>query len=197
MASFEIYHTTENRGNHSDIEKTGGVFGDTTELFLGRGYYYWEDNYSHALVWGQKRYKGHFYIFKGNMELDLDKMFDISFMGHNNYIRKLYAKFILQYKKKTKSNDFYLGLFIDFVLDLQNDLRKINQLKDDELFFPFLYSKGIDHSASIKTESEQFSRRDIGKSWYYSKPLVFFCVYSADNLKMTNFVLTKTAGYQQ
>ena len=50
MADFIIYHTTENRGNHDEIEKAGGVFGDSTDLFLGKGYYYWEDNYPIHLI---------------------------------------------------------------------------------------------------------------------------------------------------
>lgn len=195
MANFQIYHTTEHRGNHQEIEARGGVYGDTTDLFLGRGFYYWEDNYQQALVWGQRRYKGNFYVFSGTITFDLDKMFDISTMTHNNFILKLFKQFKAQYKHKTRSDTFFLGLFIDFLLNLQNDLLRINKINEDEVFFPFDYSKGIDHSAMKRTDSELFSKRD--PSWYFSSPLVFFCVYQEKMLTLNTFKLVKTAGVQQ
>src|ERR1700739_2633372 len=119
---LEVYHTTENRGNSDDLLVSKGVFGDTTELFLGQGYYYWESNYNKAVIWGQRRYKGNFYVFKGNFDFDYNKMFDISLLAHNLYIEKQFKLFKIQYKAKKKEEAFYLGLFIDFLIEYQNDL---------------------------------------------------------------------------
>ncbi len=194
MAKFSIYHTLENRGNFQTILDNKGIKADTTDLFLGEGYYYWEDNFDHALIWGQKRYRGNFYVFMGLLEIDLNITFDISSMSHNNFIKKMYSKFKTKYAGRF-GRQFYLGNFIDFLIDWQNDLINRGEIKEDERFFPFKYSKGIDHSSLKKADSQVFSKRD--PSWYYNKPVVFFCIYDKKDLILYDFKLIKTAGVIQ
>lgn len=192
MATYTVYHTTEHRGNHEEIIHNGGVYGDSTDLFLGKGYYYWENNFDEAKNWGIKRYKGNSFIFCGKFNFDLERMFDLSLNEHILYIQKLQKKLSV---KKKGVGDLKIGVFIDFLIDFQNEQLEKGEITDEELFFPFWYSKGLDET-DVKTENlERFSIR-VGH-YYNVKPLVFFCVYKKDYINLTDFTLVRTLGSNQ
>lgn len=190
MAEFEVYHTTENRGNEIAIQAEGGIYADSKNLFLGKGYYYWEGSFSCARDWGFLRYKGKFVIFKGYIDLDMDFLLDLSTNSHNGFIKELYKRFQKQYSGKKRVGELFVGLFIDFVRELQNDYLKAGYISEKECFFPFKYSKLIDHSASKRSERQSVSRS--AHHWYWSNPVVIICVYEKNDLILKDFQVVKT-----
>lgn len=193
MAKLTVYQTTHNKGNHEDIEKAGGIYGDKTDLFLGKGYYYWEDDFDKAKEWGNNHYGGNAYIFCGIFDFDLEKMFDMSLNMHLNYIQKLQKQL---HSKTKKCGALKIGAFIDFLLEYQAELLKNNEITEDDLFFPFYYSKGLDGTFFDRyAPTDTFSLKS--GHYYYLKPPVFFCVYKKEYLNLSSFRLVKTLGTKQ
>ena len=190
MAEFEVYHTTENRGNELAIQSEGGIYADSKNLFLGKGYYYWEGSFDCAREWGFSRYNGKFVIFKGYLALDMDFLLDLSTNSHNRFLKELYKRFKNQYRGKKRVGELYVGLFIDFVRELQNDCLKAGQIDENECFFPFKYSKLVDHSASKKSEKQGVSAS--AHHWYWSNPVVIICVYEKNDLILKDFQVVKS-----
>jgi hypothetical protein len=156
-------------------------------LFLGRGYYYWENSYEEATKWGMGHYRGNYFIFSGDLTLDLEKLFDITLNQHLLLIKALQRDF----KKKSLK----LGMFIDFIRDFQNELIEKGELVEEECFFPFYYGKGLDATV---TTSDKFERFVEGKGHFYLKsPVVFFCVYDKKYLNLQNFTLIRENGSKQ
>lgn len=185
---YTVYHTTENRGNHADIVASGGIYSDKTDLFLGKGYYYWEGNFPKAKEWGEKHYRGNYYIFLGKISFDLEKMFDLSTNEHLRYIETM--------QRRLKRRDLKVGMFIDYLRDRQAEELSKGNITADQLFFPFLYAKAIDNTLKIHiNDLEAFSIR-VGQ-YYNLHPEVFFCVYDKKDITLTNFEKIREIGSVQ
>lgn len=185
MANFIVHQTFENRGNAEEVISKGGIYADETHLFLGKGFYYWESNSDKAYEWGIKHYKGNYFTFEAIIDLDLNLLLDLTY----RYYIDLMLRMIRKYAQANKiSKSMKIGAFIDFIRHLQKLEQDEFHTSDDELPFPFLYARAVDHSNSPKDVKDrmEFTDRFGVSNYFLSKPCSFFCVYSDINLHLSN-----------
>lgn len=89
MSSYRIsiYQTLENRDNPGEVEEHGPYKCTSRKAWLGEGYYFWDTFILHAHEWGQKSYRGRYFICEGSFLFDWDFVFDI--VGNMEHIRTL------------------------------------------------------------------------------------------------------------
>ena len=179
---LDVYHTTDNRGNHVDLIAQKGVFADLKDLFLGRGYYYWEGNFDLAKKMGITKYKGNYYIFNGKLTLDHNKLLNLSLNNHLGFLLAQ-GRFL-----RRSGKNITIGNLIDYILDKQNEALLNGDISENELFFPFFYSIAID-STQRPLETIAFTNRIV--NFINSKPESIICVYHKKDLSLEDFNLIK------
>jgi hypothetical protein len=178
---LEVFHTTENKGNFEDLLVSKGVYANTNDLFLGKGFYYWEGCFDHAKQMGITKYPNKYYIFKGQLMVDYNKLFNLSF---NNHIQFLIG---LSSKLGKRGEKLKIGQLIDFVRDIEK-----KAIKDgcNEPFFPFYYSIAVDITGK-PTVSNRFEFSSRLPNYINVKPESIICVYDKKNLSLEEFQLIK------
>lgn len=180
-----IYHTTENRGNEADIVASKGILATQTKLFLGRGYYYWEGDFEMARQWGISRYNGNYSVFGAEFDCNHDKLFNLKLNIHLAFIHKL--------KRGMKKKDMPIGMFIDFLIDYQNELLFKQEITEEEVFFPFWYGLAEDYSEFNKKNTNWFTD-SVVRGYYSTNPCNFFCIYDSEHLTLNQFRHLKSNG---
>lgn len=188
---FKVYQTFDNRGeeNRSEIISQMGIFGDTTDLFLGRGYYYWE-NSDDSIIWGERHYKGNYSTIAGVLDLDMNLLFDLTYYSNILSIQKL----IKDYKReKRHRGNMYLGMFIDIIRSIQEEALAAGKITAEERPFPYLYSRAIDNTKNPATnELGEFANRGNVHHYYHTKPVGFFCVYDKKDLNLSQISVIRS-----
>lgn len=128
MPEFETlgYHTYEDR--KPGDEKIGPVWSQNVHSFLGRGYYFWEDDYSYAMLWGTRQYysKGyHFFIGKAKIGCAFDAFFDlVGVKRHQTFIQEVNSEF----SKRRPGKPFLLSTVIEI-------LKRASRDTDDRIYY--------------------------------------------------------------
>jgi hypothetical protein len=176
-----VYHTTDNRGNHKDLVISKGVYANSNDLFLGKGYYYWEGCFDFAQQMGVTKYKNKYYIFKGNFVIDYNKLLNLSLNNHINFLIELSNKL------GKKGNNLKIGQLIDYIRNIE---KKAFAEGVTEPFFPFFYCLAIDTTKKPELKDRfEFSTRY--SNYINRKPESIICVYDKKDLSLEDFTLIK------
>lgn len=137
------HHTFENRGMSSDIKNAPYPCTDK-DSFLGRGYYFWEDNLAFSKHWGQLWYlnKGkQYYIGQTKIKCDRCDFFDL--VGVREHQRLLCGWAELLGRKRSKLSNWTIGKIIEILKRASKDPEnvfynefnyKVIRAADDRLF---------------------------------------------------------------
>lgn len=175
------HHTLENRGNYSEIEKSGPIIAkhdpESNEYqFLGTGYYFWDDNKKMAHIWGKKRYKGKYYIFSSKIRFNNTKKL-LDLVGARKH-QKLFLelkKFITDYDPQRAS--WGIGEIIE-------TLKLLNENNDYKGIFPYIAVRAQDNSTKI-IDKLNFVK---GKNNYTDlNPRYVICLYEKNDIILQNF----------
>lgn len=108
------HHTFEDRGK--DDAKNAPYKCTDGNAFLGRGYYYWEDNLQLAKHWGGLRYiehGKHYFVGESPISFDRDEFFDlIGDRKHQTYLLEI-SKMLT--KKRPEKGTWPIGKVIEFL----------------------------------------------------------------------------------
>ncbi|PHQ31124.1 hypothetical protein [Leeuwenhoekiella nanhaiensis] len=77
MRTSEIFQTLEDRGNADEILNHGPYECSHSKAWLGRGYYFWEDHIENAHWWGEKGYKGRYFVCAAAIDYDDQTCLDL------------------------------------------------------------------------------------------------------------------------
>lgn len=173
MTSINLFHTQECRFP----VLTFPVFGTGNDMWLGDGYYFWQD-FEFSRWWGEnKKCKpcnktGKFTIFKATISFTEDEYIDTVFNQEDYYnfvtsIEKFAKQFVKQFHKKPsleEFNDFIMdhNIWDDVKVIRFQDLPANNDLIEVNGFF---YKKRI-----------QYRVNDPGKITNFAQSNTFNCV---------------------
>lgn len=154
--------------------------GQSNNPFLGSGYYFWDDNLEAAEFWGNRHYKGKFYILKANIVVE-DSLF-LDLVGNRSdmkYIAEA-AKMFQDYKEL--GANWTLAEFIEL-------LKKQNKSSEFQGIFPFEVIRAID---SFAAKNKQNPRQFVNKKNNYTllDPRIIICVVSKNKSILQNKQLT-------
>jgi hypothetical protein len=145
------HHTFENRGQND--ERHAPYKCSDTNAFLGRGYYFWEDNLPFAKHWGGVWYiqiGKKYFIGEFTISCDISSFFDlVGNRSHQKFIRET-AKILA--RKRPGLSSWPVGKIIEFLKAASKD-------PDDYFFekFNYLVIRAADDSALKTSEKIKFA----------------------------------------
>jgi hypothetical protein len=183
MAYHTIGHQTlEDRDNADYVEGNGPFQADRPDPYLGRGYYFWEDNCAMAEYWGETQKRGNYIICKSNIFLDDNLHFDL--MGNRQH-----QKLLLSLKEKFERKDWPIGKFIEF-------LKELSKKKNCEKIFPFKIIRAMDSARhDIDEIKEYFNKRN--KGYANLNPIVIICLTEKNSLFLHSYKIIHPEKYVQ
>lgn len=97
-------------------DKKAPFFCGHGQAYLGRGYYFWEDNLGYAMEWGGTRYKDNgkeYLVIEAMLECETDDFFDlVGVMAHIKFIVKVRDELA---RKKPALGGWPIGRIIEYL----------------------------------------------------------------------------------
>ena len=121
--------------------------------FLGQGYYFWDNNFDMARIWGRTHYSNDFFILEYDIDISETKCFDlVGNRGHQIFLITMLKKL----KEKGYERDYWeISRCIEYLKRLAfrdnsvfpyENIRAIDYLPPDELQqIEFYFVKGTKH----------------------------------------------------
>lgn len=162
------HHTFENR-NANDVENAPYRCSDVN-AFLGRGYYFWEDNLPFAKFWGGVWYIDYdkkYFIGETEIKCNGADFFDLVGDRHHQKFLKETARFLAA--KRPRTSGWPIGKIIEFLKGASKD-------PDDVFFEKFEYKviRAVDDSAVKLSQNYRFTDGNI--SYMDLNPCYIICV---------------------
>ncbi len=111
--------------------------------FLGKGYYFWEDNVDLAHWWGDVHCNSEYVICEGSIHVDEDKFLDIvGNTRHHRYLRDMKARFKNEFIREFETEDVPLATLIEYLIK-QNSKPQLKGI------FPFIVLKRLTISVQL------------------------------------------------
>lgn len=162
------HHTFENR-NANDVDGAPYRCSDVN-AFLGRGFYFWEDNLAFAKFWGGKWYIdiGKKY-FIGETEIKCVKSDFFDLVGDRQHQKFLKETAKILAAKRPRTSGWPIGKIIELLKAASKD-------PDDMFFAEFEYKviRAVDDSAIKLSQNYQFSEENI--NYMDLNPCYIICV---------------------
>ena len=113
MTECVIYQTLEDRDNYDEVEGKGPFSCCSSNAWLGRGCYFWDDEIIVAHDWAKKAgYNTNYIICKSSYDYDNHNYLDL--VGHPLHL-KLFRELYLVIKKKFPDKKIKVPKLIEFV----------------------------------------------------------------------------------
>ena len=146
----KIYQTLDDRDNADYIEANGPFRCERNDAWIGKGFYFWEDNIEWAHKWGKKCYGNRYVICQSSYDLDVKNYLDLADAKCNEEIFSLKEK--LQKRRNTKDVKLahiiaYLQESKDFKCDA---IRLVFQKIDDTIEVSQQYNAYLPRIISIQ-----------------------------------------------
>lgn len=164
------HHTIEKRNTSDYIIKNGPFPTVDRNPYLGKGFYFWDNNYQFAKVWGNTRYNGNYIICKATLHLDNEIFLDL--VGNRENI--MYFEKLI---KKLNRENWPIGKFIEFLKEKELD-------KNLKGIFPFKAIRALDY------DKDNFKKYKFaeGKAGYTSlRPIFIICLFEKTELLLSDF----------
>ena len=99
MGKFDIiYQTAKDKGNPEELERNGPIYCNSSDAWLGNGYYFWHGHEELSHWWGKARIRGKYIVCRGYCNIQ-PNCFDLhDSPGHR-------AQMIKAFEIVTKIND--------------------------------------------------------------------------------------------
>lgn len=130
------HHTTSGEGDLFEVrDKAPFISSGGPMDWMGKGYYFWDNDDEAAHYWGKSHYKNNYYIFKSELELNSIDFFDlVGNREHMIFMTKAFQRFS---KFKKPEERWSLRKMFDLLRDLNT---KPNTLG----IFPYKVARCID-----------------------------------------------------
>lgn len=177
------YHVLEDRGNPGDVTKNGPFTEEGKTYFLGKGYYFWDNNIEQAEWWGERRcskgIKGRYIICEADLELTGPTFLDlVGNMNNINYFRSLI--------QKLNKHNWPIGTFITYLQELENQPKFRG-------IFPFEVIRAVDlYKTAVKSK---FVERL--PNYTNLNPCFVICLVKKSSIVLRNFKIIYPAHYVQ
>jgi len=164
------HHTFENRGHQNDVQNAPYRCVDSN-AFLGRGYYFWDDNLPFAKHWGGKWYierQKKYYIAETIIQCHKEDFFDL--VGERKHQKLLRDTAKSLATKRPSLSGWPIGKIIEFL--------KAASLDPDSPFyqkFTFKVIRAAD-DASLKLSQTQVFSDENAFSYMDLNPCYIICV---------------------
>lgn len=185
MKKVLLHHTCKQDGGEDYVLKNAPFFAEENQqmnkgLFLGSGYYFWEDDIKQARYWGKVHYNNQYYIVAFECEIDEDFLLDLNSREGQKEFFELCNLYIQKAKRiKRNINKIYLNVFF-------------NSLFEDKFGIEFVYKaiKVKDQFASSKREKE-FLFTSNKPNCTYLGGVYFYLFKRKEDMKVINNGIVK------
>ncbi len=179
------HHTCSSKGGEKFVIREAPFLSE--HGFLGKGYYFWQNNLEFAKIWGHRHYNGKYYVLEFELNVYYDELLDLvgnrtQMMQFKNLIysikQKLAEKFKNTPEKKVAIDEWGIGEIIEY-------LKRKN-------IFEYKIIKAVDYRVSYRhLGKESFLRNK--KNFIFLNPRIFYCFIEKNNLYFSNKKLIYTS----
>ncbi len=163
------HHTTKSDGDINRVRQlapfiSSGGYRD----WLGKGYYFWDNDIQAAHYWGKSHYNSKYYIFKVELSIKTNTVMDL--VGNREHMIDMQNYFVDLKKFKKDSEKWTIRLMLDL-------LRRLNNLPLYKGIFPFKAVRCIDSTSKYGLVTIFGSDAAVNL-----KPKLVICVYEKENV---------------
>jgi hypothetical protein len=187
-----VQHTFENR--QPGDEARAPFHCTDANAYLGRGFYFWDDNLPLGKYWGGLRYHNHdlaYHVIEGPFECDRNDFFDL--VGSREHQKFLIGVRIKLAGKRPNTATWPIGKIIQFVRNASKD-------PDHEYYkkFDFKAIRAVDVSFSLPKDQIETAMAEVNfagdsGSYTYLNPCYIICVIDKNALVLGPFTLVHSS----
>lgn len=156
----------EHKPNEVDLQKQ-------KLQFLGQGYYFWDNNFEMAKIWGKLHCSNDFFVIECDIEISESKCFDlVGNRSHQIFLVSLLKKL----KKSGYDRDYWeICKCIEYLKKLANYNSEV---------FPFESIRAIDYLPPHELQQVEFYFVKGNKHFTILNPKMAICVLEKDTLPL-------------
>lgn len=181
MFNTTVHQTIEDRDNPDKIEKQGPFKAENVStVYLGNGYYFWDDHLKLAHWWGNIHYKNHYVICEGELKVEKKRFLDLVGSRQDMILLKtMIDRLGLNHKP--------LGKVIE-------TLKAIAKQPGQEEIFPYQVIRAVDrYRGGFDRYSLSFSEGKKGVTDL--APIYIICLVERNRLLLRSYRIVHPAQY--
>ncbi len=184
MFKTVVHHTVKDKDNPDYIEENGPFRPKKDkDLYLGHGYYFWDDHIELAHWWGNVHCGSKYVICEGNLVIDDEGDF-LDLVGSRQdlrYYRELRDTYGIQ--------DLAIGSAIEF-------LKERSKIPGKEGVFPFKVIRAVDDSSGTYEQDRHYFVEGKQGSTNLA-PKIIICLITKSSIYLRNFKIIYPSHYCQ
>ena len=177
------HHTCRKDGGKEEVIKNAPFLAEHTPnekdpkkqklQFLGQGYYFWDNNFEMARIWGKSDCNNHFFIIECEIEISETKCFDL--VGNRNH-----QIFLIDMLKKMKNKGYNRDHW-----EISKCIEYLKLLaKHDHAVFPYESIRAIDYLPPHELQQIEFHFVKGNKHYTILNPKMAICALKKETLAL-------------